>query len=149
MTKSSITQLWTNQPIWKLWIGYVSVVAFFRITLIYYYFGWNPFEYSFSTIPFINKVTIQGSVITIVHIVIRGVWRKYQSKFISAVLGAGAASIGIIWMLPNITRQTNRDLILGHIGLSLITIIFCGLILLSRFIFLKLIPKPKPPVPRQ
>ena len=85
-----------------------------------------------------SKAAIYGSAITVAHIICRGVWRKYHSKFIVAVLIAGAVPLGMIWTLPNVGRQTNREVILGHVGLSAAVIILCGLILVSRLVFLKI-----------
>jgi len=89
-------------------------------------------------IPLIIKAVIYGSVITATHIICRTIWRKYHSKLIAVVIIAGVIMIGMIWTLPNGSQQTDRDVILGHIGLSTIIIILCSFVLVSRWLFLKM-----------
>jgi len=101
-------------------------------------FGTIILTYKETTIPLIGKAVIYGSAITVAHIVCRGVWRKYHSKTIVAVLIAGAVLMSMIWTLPNITQQTNREVILGHVGLSAAVIILCGFVLLTRWGFMKM-----------
>ena len=91
-----------------------------------------------ATIQLISKAPIYGCAITVAHIICRGAWRKYHSKFIVAVLIAGAVPLYVIWTLPNVGQQTEREVLQGHIGLSAIVIILCGLLLVLRWVFLKI-----------
>jgi hypothetical protein len=134
MTKSFSARSFINQPIWKLWIGYTAMIML-AYTLA---FGTVILSYTETMIPLIRKAAIYGSAFTIAHIICRGVWLKYQSKFIVAVLIAGAVPMGVIWNLPNVGQQTNREVVLGHIGLSTIVVVSCVFLLLSRWVFLKI-----------
>ena len=137
MTKASLAHSFSNQAIWKLWLQYTTVILLGFIVLL----GTIIFTSPVMVIPLIIKAVIYGSVITVSHIICRTIWRKYHSKLIAGVLIAGVIMIGVIWSLPDATHQTDRDVVLGHIGLSIITIVLCVLVLVLRWIFLKVFRK--------
>jgi len=75
------------------------------------------------TILLISDAAIYGRAIKVLDFICRGAWRKYRSKFIVAVLIAGAALLSIISASPNVLHQTNREALKAQVGLSSIVII--------------------------
>ena len=142
MTKASLAHSFSNQAFWKLWLQYTTMILLgFTVLLSAIIFTSPVMMIPLIIIPLIIKAVIYGSVITVSHIICRTIWRKYHSKLIAGVLIAGVIMIGVIWSLPDATHQTDRDEVLGHIGLSIITIVLCVLVLVSRWIFLKMFRK--------